>query len=190
MQVYAFPALGPTAIHGYFWFIIKKMERRNYYPAGGNREVRQGWRGYGAKDAIAWVASLLVIILAAGCDVVWNAPEGRARDFIQILVTTPAETEHLHELANIPADRNPEDLLDGLSTRVAVDFLRAKQAQGVTLDFGRGEVQRTDATRLVVGVHATYAPAGSGANSEVRFQVHMEKDDQGRWRIARVTGGN
>lgn len=175
MQVYAFPALGPTAIHGYFWFIIKKMERRNY-PAGGNKIT--SWGG------------LLVVILLAACDVVWNAPEGHARDFIQTLVTTPAETEHLHELANIPADRNPEDLLDGLSTRVAVDFLRAKQAQGVTLDFGRGEVQRTDATRLVVGVRATYAPAGGGANSEVRFQVHMEKDDQGRWRIARVTGGN
>lgn len=165
------------------------MERRNY-PAGGNREVRQGRRAYGAKDAIAWVGSLLMIILAAGCDAVWNAPEGQARDFIQTLVTMPAETQQLHELANIPADRNPEDLLDGLSTRVAVDFLRAKQAQGVTLDFGRGEVQRTDATRQVVGVRVTYAPAGSGANREVRFQVYMEKDDQGRWRIARITGGN
>ena len=175
MQVYAFPALGPTAIHGYFWFIIKKMERRNYL-AGGNR--------------VAWVGSLLVIILAAGCDVAWNAPEGHARDFIQTLVTAPAETEQLHELANIPADRNPEDLLDGLSARVAVDFLRARQAQGAALDFGRGEVQRTDATRQVVGVRVTYAPNGSGANSEVRFQVYMEKDDQGRWRIARVTGGN
>lgn len=190
MQVYAFPAPGPTAaFRGYFWFIIKKMERRNY-PAGGNRKMRQGWHADGAKAAVAWCGGLLVVIWLAGCDVVWNAPEGQARDFIQTLVTTPAEAEQLHELANLPADRNPDDVLDGLSTRVAVDFLRAKQAQGVTLEFRRGEVQRTEATRLVVGVRVTYAPAGNGANSEVRFRVLMEKDDQGRWRIARVTGGN
>lgn len=165
------------------------MERRNY-PAGGNREVRQGWHAYGAKDAILWWGGLLVVISLAACDVVWNAPEGQARDFIQTLVTAPAETARLHELAAIPADRNPEDLLDGLSTRVAVDFLRAKQAQGVALDFSRGQVQRVDATRQVVGVRVTYAPAGGGANGEIGFQVDVEKDEQGRWRIARVTGGN
>ncbi len=131
-----------------------------------------------------------MVSLFAACDVVWNVPEGQARDFIQALVTTPTETAQLHELANIPADRNPEDLLDGLATRVAVDFLRAKQAQGVTLDFGRGAVQREEANRKVIGIRVTYAPGGGGANNEVRFQVYMEKDNQDRWRIARVTGGN
>ena len=185
-----FPRLAQPPGLRRFWFIIVKMMERQNYPAGGKREVRQGWRANGTKDAITWWGGLLVVILLAACDVVWNAPEGHARDFIQTLVTTPAEAQQLHELANIPADRNPEDLLDGLSTRVAVDFLRAKQAQGVTLDFGRGEVQRVGATRQVVSVRVTYAPAGSGANSEIRFQVYMEKNDQGRWRIARVTGGN
>ena len=143
----------------------------------------------GAKDIIAWVGGLL-LILALGCDAVRNAPEGQARDFIQTLVMSPAETQRLRELANIATDRDPEDLLDGLSTRVAVDFLRAKEAQGAALDFGRGEVQRVDAIRQVIGVRVSYAPAESGASSEIRFQVYLEKDDQGHWRIARVTGGN
>jgi hypothetical protein len=173
----------------FFGLSLRKMERRNY-PADGNRETRRGWHACGARNAITRCGGLLAVILLAACDVVWNAPEGQARDFIQTLVTTPADNQQLHELANIPADRNPEDLLDGLSTRVAVDYLRARQAQGASLDFGRGEVQRTDASRLVVGVRVTYAPPGSATNSEVRFQVHMEKDDQGRWRIARVTGGD
>lgn len=151
------------------------MERL-IYPGGGNRIVQVG--------------SLLVLVLLVACDAVWNAPEGHARDFIQTLVMTPAAIQQLRTLANITVDRNPEDLLDGLSARVAVDFLRAKEAQGVTLDFGHGEVQRTAATQQVVGVRVAYVPAESGANSEIRFQVDMEKDDQGRWRIARVTGGN
>jgi len=151
------------------------MERQ-YNPAGGN--------------GIAWVGAALVVILLAACNAVWNAPEGHARDFIETLVITPAATQKLQEFANIPPDRNPEDLLDGLSARVAVDFLRAKEAQGVSLDFSRGPVQRLDAARRVVDVRVAYAPAESGAHNQIRFQVHMEKDDQGRWRIARITGSD
>lgn len=143
-----------------------------------------------AKNALAGLGSLLAVILTGGCGVVWNAPEDHARDFIQTLVMSPAETPRLRELANIAADRNPEDLLDGLSARVAVDFLRAKEAQGMALDFVRGEVRQEGAARQVVGVRVRYAPDGSGASGELRFQIHMEMDDQRRWRIARVTGGN
>jgi len=60
----------------------------------------------------------------------------------------------------------------------------------VSLDFSRGQVQRLNAARRVVDVRATYAPGDRGAHNQIQFQVHMEKDDQGRWRIARITGGD
>ena len=165
-----------SACRSDFGLSLKKMMERQYNPAGGN--------------GIAGTGAALVVLLLAACNAVWNAPEGHASDFIQTLVTTPAATQELREFANIAPDRNPEDLLDGLSARVAVDFLRAKEAQGASLDFSRGQVQRLDAARRVVEVHVGYAPAEGGERNQIQFQVLMEKDDQGRWRIDRITGGD
>jgi hypothetical protein len=137
----------------------------------------------------AWTGAWLLFCLAA-CEPLWSAPESRAQDFIETLVTAPTETQKLRDLAGIAPDRNPDDLLSGLSARVALDFLRAKQAQGASLKFTRGEVQRIDDTRRGVTILVTYLESGVSPNDEVRMQVQMEKDEQGHWRIARVAGGN
>jgi ketosteroid isomerase-like protein len=73
---------------------------------------------------------------------------------------------------------------------VTLDFLRAKQAQGVALKFALGETRQINASRRAVSVRVNYPQPGTPANSEVRLQVQIEKDDQGRWRITRVTGDN
>jgi len=132
----------------------------------------------------------MFLLVLAACEPFGNAPEGRALDFAEALVTAPADVQKLRDIANIGPERNPEDLLDGLSVRVALDFLRAKQAQGVTLKFSMGKVQVIDAVRRAISVHVSYLQPGTTANSEVRIQVQIEKDGQGRWRITRVTGEN
>jgi len=73
---------------------------------------------------------------------------------------------------------------------VALDFLRAKQTQGVELKFALGEARQINASRRVVSVRVSYLQPGTPANSEVHLQVRIEKDDQGRWCITRVTGDN
>jgi hypothetical protein len=73
---------------------------------------------------------------------------------------------------------------------VTLDFLRAKQAQGVALKFALGETRQINASRRAVSVRVSYPQPVTPANSEVRMQVQIEKDDQGRWRITRVTGDN
>ena len=139
----------------------------------------------------AWYLGALVLGGLAGCEPLWIAPEGRAQVFIETLVTTkPVDVQKLHDLARAAPEQNPEELVDGLSARVAVDFLRAKQAQGVALDFTRSEVRQINTTRRMVTVRVTYQPSGAPVDSEVRFQVQFEKDNQGLWRIARVTGDN
>lgn len=148
----------------------------------GRREYQ---RNSGKK---AWVGGALLLFLGA-CEPFWNAPEGRAQDFIETLVTAPADVPKQRDIANVASDRNPEDLLD-LSARVSLDYLRAKQSHGVLLKFVQSDVRRLDAARRVVGIRATYLEPGTPMNGEVRFQVHAEKTDQGRWRIARVTGDN
>ena len=148
-------------------------------------------RGYQACSSIsAWTAGALFLFGLAGCELFWNTPEGRALDFAEALVTTPAEIQKLRDIANLAPARNPEDLLDGLSARVTLDFLRAKQAQGVALKFALGETRQINASRRAVSVRVSYLQPETPANSEVRLQVQIEKDDQGRWCITRVTGDN
>ena len=147
-------------------------------------------RGYQAcSRKSAWTAALLLFVLA-GCEPFRNSPESRALDFAEALVTTPADMQKLRDIANLAPDRNPEDLLEGLSTRVAVDFLRAKQAQGTALKFELGSVRQIDVLRRAVSVRVSYLQPGTPANSEVRMQIQIEKDAQGRWCITRVTGDN
>lgn len=149
---------------------------------------RRRYQRYG--KIAAWCLGALVLWGLAGCEPFWIAPEGRAQDFIETLVTQPVDAQKLRDIAQVAPDRNPEDLLDGLSARVAVDFLRAKQAQGVVLDFARGDARQINTTRRMVTVRVSYRHPGAPANGEVRFQVQVEKDNHGQWHIARVTGDN
>ena len=138
----------------------------------------------------AWVGGAFLLLCLAACEPFWNAPEGRAQDFIETLVRTPADTQKLRDNAHITPDRNPDDLLDGLSSRVALDFLRAKQAQGVTLKFAQSDARMIDATHRTVTIRVTYLEPGTPTNGEVRFQVQSEKDAQDHWHVARVTGSD
>lgn len=149
---------------------------------------RQGDQASSRK--IAWVGGAFLLLCLAACEPFWNAPEGRAQDFIETLVMTPADTQKLREIANITPDRNPEDLVAGLATRVTLDFLRAKRAQGVTLKFAQSEARNMDAAHRAVTIRVTYLEPGTPTNGEVRFQVQSEKDAQDHWHVARVTGSN
>jgi hypothetical protein len=150
--------------------------------------IRRGYQAYSRKSA--WTAGALCLFVLVSCDTFWSAPEGHALDFVEALVTTPVDVQKLRDIANLATDRNPDDLLDDLSVRVALDFLRAKQAQGVTLKFAMGKVKVIDALQRTVSVHVSYLQPGTPANSDVRVQVHIEKDGRGRWCITRLTGDN
>lgn len=142
------------------------------------------------KRKITRTAGIWLVSLLAACEPFWNTPESRARDFVEALVTAPAETQPLRDIANIPPEQNPETSIDDLSARVGLDFLRARQAQGVSLKFVAGETRRVDDMHRTVMVRVTYLQPGTPTTGEVRFLVQIEKDEQGRWRIARVTGDN
>jgi hypothetical protein len=174
IQVYAFPASGPTALQMvYHW---KTMNRHRHLTS----------TAITARAA----AGLWLALLLAACEPFWSTPESRARDFIEALVTAPAETGALSDLANLPPEQSPEALLDGLAARVGLDFLRARQAQGVALKFVQGQARPVDEGHRTVVIHVSYLQPGTPVAGEVRFLVHLEIDTQARWRIARVTGDN
>lgn len=143
-----------------------------------------------SRPRTAWVAGLWLVLGLAACEPFWSTPEGRARDFIEALVTAPAQTQVLRDIANLPPEQNPETPIDDLSARVGLDFLRARQAQGVSLKFAQGETRRVNDTHRAVMIHVTYLQPGTPVTGEVRFLVRIDKDTQGRWHITRVTGDN
>ena len=142
------------------------------------------------RPATAWAAGLWLVLGLAACEPFWGTPEARARDFIEALVTAPAETQPLRDIANLSPEQSPEALIDDLSARVGLDFLRARQAQGVSLKFVQGEARPVDEAHHTVVRHVSFLQPGTPVAGEVRFLVRLEKVDQTRWRIARVTGDN
>lgn len=140
----------------------------------------------GGREALGFVSLLLIGLLSA-CEGFWNSPEAQAQAFIETLIVAPAETAKLRDIAKLSSDRQPEDLLQGLAARVALDFLRAKQAQGVKLNFSRGDVRRPDSSHCVVVIRVTDTSNVAAVNSDIGFQVYMENQEQKQWRIVQVT---
>jgi hypothetical protein len=139
---------------------------------------------------LRWFAGFWLVSILVACEPIWAAPETRALDFIEALVISPAELEQLRDIANLSSEYHPEDLLDDLSARVGLDYLRAMQARDVPLKFVQGESHRRGEARRTVKVHVTYLQPGTPTMGEVRFLVRIEKTGQDRWHIARVTGDN
>ncbi len=142
--------------------------------------AQDGWWGLG-------FIGLGLIGLLSACEGFWNSPEDRAQAFIEALIEAPAETAKLRDIANISSESQPQDLLQGLAAQVALDFLRAKQVQGVKLNFSRGDVRRPDSSHRVVVIRITDTSNVAAVNSDVGFQVYMEKQEPKQWRIVRVT---
>lgn len=134
--------------------------------------------------------ALCLLGMLAACEPFGNTPETRAREFVETLVTAPSDSSRLRDIANVPAGRNPEELIEGLAARVGLDFLRAQQAQGVTLKFVPGETRKPGESQRLIWVHVSYLQPGTTQTGEVRFVVRAEKDQQGVWHLIGLTGEN
>ncbi|MBI5612275.1 MAG: hypothetical protein HY942_04270 [Gammaproteobacteria bacterium] len=132
---------------------------------------------------------LTVLAVVAGCELFRDAAESRARFFLETLVQQPDNRERLSELSK-PADgQGFEAVLDGLGTRLAIDYLRARHRQGMTLELAVTAAQRLDAGRRLVLIAASADPTGLRQESDgrVRFQVALELSEQRQWLVTRVT---
>lgn len=130
---------------------------------------------------------LLVLCVVVGCSRFgFSEPQDRAREFVETLVTAPGASDKLREIARLAPERQPEDLLEGLSARVTVDFLRARRMQDMALNFVVKDTQKPDDNRRLVTVRVGYADAGKVAEKELLFQVGVERNEEGDWRITRV----
>jgi hypothetical protein len=124
------------------------------------------------------------LVLLAGCDAarVPTSPEARAREFLEVAIRDPQNSERLALLAGDPAYATATGL-DSAPVRVALDYLRSRHALGTALDFKSGRAQALDNGAQRVPVAVQPAP---GSNTTVGFEVEIEPAGDG-WRIRRVT---
>jgi len=134
---------------------------------------------------------LLALCVVVGCSRFgFSEPQDRAREFVETLVTAPGASDKLREIARLAPERQPEDLLEGLSAKVTVDFLRARHTQDMALNFAVKDTQKPDNNRRLVTVRVGYADAGKVAEKEWLFHVSVERNETGDWRITRVISGH
>jgi hypothetical protein len=142
-----------------------------------------------ARPYIFPLVLLTALAVVAGCELFRDAAESRARFFLETLVQEPDNRERLSELSK-PADgHGSETVLEGLSTRLAIDYLRARYRQGMTLDLAVTAAQRLDAGRRQVLIAASANPPGLHPESDgrIRLQVALELSEQRQWLVTRVT---
>ena len=147
-------------------------------------------RKSGLPGTAGMLAVLFLVMAVVAGFLLWDAPVPRARDFIKTLVLEPGDAEKLRDIANTPAKQSPQELLSGLDTKLGIDYLRACRQQGMKLKFSYSEIQRKEPRKRIVTVMVTQAKTvgrQDHARRQVRFQVDMGKDQDGEWRITRVS---
>ena len=146
------------------------------------------------------MALFLGAVLLGACDLLSRSPEAHARDFIRDLIVQSGAPQQFTGSGVAFADRtvNPqlrlgdsasENHLDDLETRVTIEYLRAKHAQGVELSFGYAGVHHHTAAGQIVTIVVMEPKAavnGSSGRKTFRFRVRLHEAEEG-WQVASVT---
>lgn len=133
-------------------------------------------------------ALLAALVVVSGCDWFHDSPESRARIFLETLVREADALTNPGVPVKTADGAGAESVLDGLSTQLAVRFLRARHRQGMNLDFAVTTTQRADPQHRVVRVAVASPPAGVRLeqDSRIHFEVTLELSDAQGWQVTRV----
>ncbi len=131
--------------------------------------------------------SVICLLLLGGCGFFRNAPETRATRFIETLVTDSGNAQQLGELADVAPGQDPASVVRGLSSQVALDYLRTRHRQGEKQDFTIDSVRLQGQQSRVVTVIVSRVGVKLNSPESVRFQVVL-KDVAGRgWLVTAVS---
>ncbi len=143
------------------------------------RIPRARWIGVAALVAIA---AVVIVTFFLGSR---RGPETVARQFVEALLQAPEDAARLRSAAHLAEADDPVALLEGLATHVALDFLRARERQGAVHRISVAETRRPAPQRYVVLLWVVENADGQAAQNW-RFQVSLQKTDNGDWRITAV----
>jgi MoxR-like ATPase len=99
------------------------------------------------------------------------------------LITAPAAPGR----TTASAHRLPEALFDRFSTRVALDYLRARYQQGARLRLVAQEVRQAEPHRWIVTVLVSALDESGAPTHEARFAVSLMQEADGALRVDGVS---
>ena len=137
--------------------------------------------GFGALVVVVGV-SITMVLFPRGL----RGPETVAQNFFYALLQAPDDAARLRAAAHLDESDDPQTLVEGLSTRIALDFLRTRVVQGAAYNVDVADSRRSAAERYYV-VLRVVERAGDDASLTRRFAVTLQKAENGDWRIATLT---
>lgn len=142
-----------------------------------------------------WIAVTAAAVAALGAAYLWfprglRGPETVAQNFIEaFLDVSPDEPDYsgrLRAAAHLDQADDPQSVIDGLSTRIALDFLRLRRRQGAVQRIAIGESRRPAPTHYVTALRVVERVDNSRGSLTRRFNVVLLKSDNGDWRVTSV----
>jgi hypothetical protein len=110
-----------------------------------------------------------------------RGPDRMASEFLDALIQAPADASRLRLAAHLDDPENPQALLQGLSTNVTLNFLQARQAQGISQDI-RVLERRNAGPDYTVTLRVSESSSATVVPRD--FIVQLQKAGNGEWRIA------
>lgn len=126
------------------------------------------------------------LLLLYACSFFTNAPESRATQFLETLVVDPGNLQQLRKLADVASDADPASVVQGLSTQVALEYVRTLQRQGEKQNFSIGPVRIQGASSRVVTVVVTSSGEQPNRRGAVRFHVVLKNVAGRGWLVTAV----
>lgn len=148
---------------------------------GWQTRIRRA-HGIGIAVLVVAIAAAMVVAFFPGS---LRGPETMARQYLEALLQAPGDAARLRALAHLAEADDPEILLEGLATRVALDFLRARERQGAVHNIEVAEARRPTPPVYEVVLWVVESADGRTVQRR-RFQVNLHKADNGDWRIGTV----
>ncbi|MHB8453276.1 MAG: hypothetical protein ACYDDO_01005 [Acidiferrobacterales bacterium] len=130
--------------------------------------------------------SVICLLLLGGCSFFRNAPESRATRFIETLVTDSGNAQRLGALADVPPGQDPATVVQGLSSQVALDYVRTRRRQGEKQDFTIDSVRLHGKARLEVTVIVSRVGDKLNNPESVRFRVVLKNVSGRGWLVTAV----
>ncbi len=130
-------------------------------------------------------SSVICLLLLSACSLANNAPETTATRFIRVLVAEPRNVDSLRNFTDVPAGQDPTNVLHGLSTDVAVNYLQTRERQGEKQDFTANAV-RPDGPAVRIVTVRVYRAGGKGRNA-VSFRVALRSVPGRGWLVTAVS---
>ncbi len=129
-----------------------------------------------------FVVAAVLILWLPGCEKLNTSAKDKAKQFVELLIVAPNNTARLDVLSAGKAAEIQQGLLENVPTMVAIEYLRARYRQGMSIRFAVEKINNPEQTHKIVVLKVT--PADDDKRNLVLL-VNMQKLGD-EWFVTRV----